>query len=84
MTIIKDGYAGQPFVIKIFSPDEGRDKYQVWTEMFDSTVHSDYEVFGDKITDDKFRTEVLHYATTEELVALRDSINKALKEGLGL
>lgn len=84
MAIIKDGFGCQPLKISIIASTSNSHKAEVWTEMFDDTKHDNYEIDGDKLSDSKFRTEVLHYATLNELLELRDNINTAIKEIVGL
>lgn len=80
MATIKEGYASRPFEIRVSPPYDGeRGSAEVWTEMFDGTKASNYEVTGDDLNSDKFRTEVLHYATISELIQLRDEINNTIK-----
>jgi hypothetical protein len=76
--VIKDGYAGMPLEIRV-TATEGDSHADIWTEMYDDTKRSEFEVPGDKKEDAKFRTEVLHYGTIEELIALRNEINQAIK-----
>ena len=82
MAIFKDGYNGEPLEIRVNSHFTG--KAEIWTDMFDSTKYSEYEIPRDDIHDKKFRTEVLHYAELTELVAFRDEINAVLKEMVGV
>lgn len=79
MAIIKEGYAHQPLEIKVY-PRENGGMIEIWTEMFDG---SKYEP-GDPRDDPKFRTEVLHYATLNEALQLRDELNDAIRGATGL
>ena len=85
MATIKEGYASRPFEIRVSPPYDGeRGSAEVWTEMFDGTKASDHEATGDDLNSDKFRTEVLHYATLSELIELRDELNYTIKTMAGV
>lgn len=82
MARFKEGYCSKPLEIKVYARDDG--VCELWTEMFDGTKASDYQVDGDDLNSDKFRTEVLHYVTLTELVELRDEINQAIRKLAGV
>lgn len=82
MTVIKEGYSGKPLEIKVYAREGGM--AELWTEMFDGVKRSEFEVPNDDLDSDKFRTEVLHYATLSELIELRDELNVAIKELAGV
>ncbi len=81
--IIKDGFGGQPLKISIIASDSNSHKAEIWTEMltdFDR-IKVEYDINnGSK----NIRQEYLHYATLNELLELRDNINTAIKEIVGL
>ena len=84
MATIKQGYDNKPLVIRVYPSDHNDGKAQIWTEMFDGVKASDYQIQGDDLNSDKFRTEVLHYAALSELIELRDELNSVIKEIAGV
>ena len=85
MATIKEGYASRPFEIRVNPPYEGGTSgAEVWTEMFDGTKASECQIDCDDLNSDKFRTEVLHYATLGELIELRYELNYAIKRMAGI
>ena len=83
MATIKEGYSHQPLEIKVY-PRENGGMIEIWTEMFDDSKFYEREVEGDSRDDPKFRTEVLHYATLNEALQLRDELNDAIRGATGL
>lgn len=81
--VIKNGYAGEPFEIRVDAGYEGN-VAEVWTDMFDQFKFSEREVDGDTMDDRKFRTEVLHYATLTEVIELRNELNGVIKQLAGV
>lgn len=79
MATIKEGFAGEPFEIRV-NASEGR--AEIWTDMrIDFTrIETAYGVEGTKA----IRQEYLHYGTITELIELRDEINRAIKEMAGV
>lgn len=81
--IIQDGFASKPFEIRVSSNYE-KTVAEFWTEMFDDMKHSELEIPNDDLNSDKFRTEVLHYATLTELIELRNELNTVIKDLAGV
>jgi len=82
MTIIKDGFGGQPLEITV-DVSEGHSAAEVWIDTkvdptrITATINANGEGNG-------VRQEYLHYATITELITLRDEINRAIKGLAGL
>ncbi len=70
MATIKEGYNSEITEIKICSSDNHNLMAEVWIDQRDRTS--------------TMRSETLAYATLEELIQLRDEINNALKEIIGV
>jgi len=69
MTTIKQGYNGQDLELR-FSSRVGCTTAELWVEF--------------KYSSSTFKSETLNYVSLEEMIKLRDEINKTIKEMVGL
>lgn len=70
--IIKEGYNGEETIIRIYArTDMDKRIAEVWIDQYHQPNEGSI---------DEYRKETLAYVTLDELLALKDEINKAIQE----
>lgn len=84
MATFERGNNGKPLKITVNATGSGYSDAGIWIEQFDAFKYDAYESEGDDSSDEKFRTNTVTYVNIDELIRLRDEINQALKEMIGV